>query len=296
MTAIVKEPFADFAAILTLDKCLGPLTTYGVGGTARYFLEPADPDQLANVVRTARTHGIAIRSLGSGANLLVAADVLNCAVVSLAKLNTVERSGNRITAGAGAEMQPLIVQAVEWGLSGLEGLAGIPGTLGGFVAMNAGGKYGEVSHAIESVTVIRPTGECETRLAGSLRFAYRTAALGEDVVAAATFELRPGDPVSLRARRRQILQEKLATQPLGEKSPGCVFKNPPGDSAGRLIEAAGMKNQSVGAARVSEKHTNFILNTGGATVEDILSLIKRVRSEVARACGVTLELELKVWS
>jgi UDP-N-acetylmuramate dehydrogenase len=292
----MTNPFKQLGSIVTTDKELAPLTSLKIGGLARYFIEPDDIEQLAATIRIAAEHDVAIRVLGGGTNLLIAAERLDCAVLSLNRISFVERNRNNIRAGAGAKMPQLIKQSVQWGLSGLEGLSGIPGTAGGFAASNAGGKWGDVADVIDSVTLVHSNGDIEQRAASQLEFGYRHANLGDGIVAAVTFALAPGDADEMTNRCRSILNKKSNEQPLNQRSPGCVFKNPPGGSAGKLIDDAGLKNLSVGDARVSDHHANFIVNTGTATAEEMIRLIELVHDEVDKRSGINLKLELKVWS
>jgi UDP-N-acetylmuramate dehydrogenase len=186
------------------------------------------------------------------------------------------------------------------GLAGLECLAGVPGHLGGGVAMNAGGRYGEIWQSVELVRVIEPDGRAVDLPRAECTPRYRDGGLGERIVSGAVLRLAPATPAEVRERTREYLMEKRRVQPVTEWSAGCVFKNPDparsgGCSAGKLVELAGLKGRTVGDAIVSPLHGNFILNRGAATAADVLALIEIVRAEVAARRGVTLETEVRIW-
>lgn len=267
------------------DHPLAPYTTLKVGGPAEFFVEPRTPEELARVVHAARECDVPWRVLGSGANLLVRDEGVPGAVLRLTRLG--RREGLHVEAGY--SLPRLVKETVSEGLAGLECLAGVPATIGGAVAMNAGGRHGELASAVRSVDVLTPEGAVRTLRGADVGFRYRGTALGRAVVLAADFDLRP-EPAA-RERYEAILGDKKRSQPLGSPNAGCMFKNPPGDHAGRLIDQCGLKGERVGRARVSRKHANFIVNEGGATAGDILGLIDRIRRKVP----VPLELEVLLW-
>ncbi len=267
------------------DAPLARRTTIGVGGPADCLAEPRDEDELAAVFRAARENGLPVKILGSGANLLVRDEGVRGVVVRLARLD--RRDGLHV--GAGFSLPRLVKAAAAEGLAGLEGLAGVPATVGGAIVMNAGGRHGEIGAAVRYVDVMTPQGEFRRRDRDEMGFRYRGAALGGDVVTAVGFDLRPDGDV--RARYESVLSSKKAAQPLDRRSAGCMFRNPPGLSAGKIIEECGLKGARVGGASVSRKHANFIVNEGGATASDVLRLIDYVRDRVP----VALELEVQVW-
>jgi UDP-N-acetylmuramate dehydrogenase len=264
---------------------LAPLTTMKVGGPAEYLVEPRDEDELARVLRVARECEVPVRVLGSGANLLIRDEGVRGAVIRLSRL--AQRDGLHIQAGY--NLTRLVKETVSEGLAGLEVVAGVPATLGGAVRMNAGGRHGETSDCIRYVDIVTPEGERRRLMKKDAGFRYRGNGLGEAIVVAAGFELRP-DP-EVRERYDAILADKKKSQPLGTHNAGCMFKNPPGGSAGRIIDQCGLKGERVGGAHVSRKHANFIVNDGSATASDVLALVERIRSRVP----VPLELEVLVW-
>ncbi|MBI3356626.1 MAG: UDP-N-acetylmuramate dehydrogenase, partial [Nitrospirae bacterium] len=197
-------------------------------------------------------------------------------------------------AEGGVGMPTLIGYAIRRSLAGLEWAAGIPGTVAGCVVMNAGTRLGEMKDSVKAVRVVSPIGEIIERSAAEIEFGYRRAALPAGIVVGVWLQLRPGVQSDIEKVVKDYLHYRRDTQPLTLPSAGCVFKNPPNDSAGRVVEAAGLKGAHVGDAQVSDKHANFIVNQGNASAKDVLALIKKVRAQVARKTGVKLELELKL--
>ena len=191
-------------------------------------------------------------------------------------------------------MPTLIGYAIRRSLTGLEWAAGIPGTVAGCVVMNAGTRLGEMKDAVKAVRIVTPAGTVVECPADTIPFTYRRAQLPPGVVVGVWLQLRPGLRSEIEKVVKDYLHYRRDTQPLMLPSAGCVFKNPPNDSAGRVVEAAGLKGAQVGDAQVSEKHGNFIVNQGEATAKDVLALIRKVRAQVARKTGTKLELELKL--
>jgi UDP-N-acetylmuramate dehydrogenase len=189
----------------------------------------------------------------------------------------------------------LVRESVRRGLAGLEGLAGIPGRLGGIVCMNAGGKRGQIADVVRELTVVDGRGDIRRLAPAEASFGYRRSSLAGVVICDVALELRTEDPIEVRTRLKDAWRSKNATQPMHELSAGCVFKNPPGGSAGALIDRAGLKGRTVGGAQVSQVHANFVVVQPQVTAEDIFTLIGQVRREVARQFGVELELEIEVW-
>jgi len=268
-----------------LDEPLAPYTTMKVGGPADYFVEPRNPDELAAAYRAARDCDLSIRLLGSGANLLIRDEGVRGVVVRLTHLN--RREGLHVEAGY--NFAKLVKETAAEGLSGLECLAGIPAQVGGAIRMNAGGRHGETSSSVKYVDVMTPDGALRRLRRDQVGFRYRGTGLGDAVVVAAGFDLHPLG--GIRERYEEVLAQKKSSQPLGTHNAGCMFKNPPGGHAGRIIDECGLKGLRVGNAHVSEKHANFIENDGGATAADILSLVEKIQ---ARA-PLPLELEVLVW-
>ncbi|MCP9450661.1 MAG: UDP-N-acetylmuramate dehydrogenase [Nitrospira sp.] len=276
------------------DVPLSDYTSFRIGGPADALVEPADLEDLVRVVRQSHERNVPVFVLG-GTNLLVRDKGIRGVVVSLARLRTIkEEPGSVLYAEAGVGMPTLIGYAIRRSLKGLEWAAGIPGTVGGCVVMNAGTKLGEMKDVIKAVRIVTPRGAVKEREGREIVFGYRRAKLPAGVVAGVWLQLAPGVRSELERTVKDYLRYRRETQPLTLPSAGCVFKNPPDDSAGRVVEAAGLKGIHVGDAEVSAKHANFIVNRGHASAKDVLALIRKVRGEVRRKTGVRLELELKV--
>ncbi|MDQ1712445.1 MAG: UDP-N-acetylmuramate dehydrogenase [Frankiaceae bacterium] len=281
---------------VTEGQPLGPWTTLGVGGRARVFVEPASPAELAIVLAEMGDEPLLV--VGRGSNLLVADAGWDGVALRLgAGFKWQRRSGAEVGAGGGTSMPALAAWLATEGLAGLEFAAGIPATVGGSVRMNAGAHGGQTADTLVSVTVASPADplgvECDP---GDLAFGYRQSALPpRSVVTAARWALHDDDPAAIRARLDELRAWRRATQPLRQRNCGSVFTNPPGDSAGRLIEAAGLKGRAVGGASVSEKHANFVVVTPGeTTAADVVALIHLVRDEVAARGGPLLEPEVRM--
>ena len=289
--------FSEFAGRIEHDVPLSPLTWFKLGGCARHVYRPAEEDQLARMVGRAHCDDIPTRVLGGGANVLIRDDGVDGVVVRLddAVFQKVEYQGERVIAAGGADLMRLTRECARRGLAGLECMAGIPGTVGGAIRMNAGGKHGAIGETVSSARLLTPEGDLEVLRAEQLGFGYRRSAVGPRIVLSAELQLRQDDPRRVLARYEDIWECKKTSQPFGENSAGCVFKNPPGESAGRLIDEAGMKGESIGGARVSREHANFIVTRKGATADDVLRLMDRIRQTVRRQSGIELELEIDIW-
>ncbi len=277
---------------------LATYTTLGVGGPALALVLPRSVEAITSLVRA--LGAIPWWVVGRGSNLLVPDEGLPGVVIllgrSLSRITVLAADEHqvRVRVQAGCSLARLIRWCVEQGFAGLEFLAGVPGTVGGAVAMNAGAWGREIGERLESLLLMTPDGALQERSAADIGFAYRHAALAGAVVLEAVFRLRLGDPATVDDACQAFLQRRLAKQPLQAASAGSFFKNPAGTPAGQLIERAGLKGVSVGGAKVSEKHANFIVNTGGATAADIHALMQLVQRRVAEVCGVMLEPEVRL--
>ncbi len=289
--------FEGLEAIVKTDVPLAPYTWLRIGGPASFLIEPGNVEELGEVVKRCRENEIPTYALGSGANVLVDDAGVKGAVIRFGagQFSDVRADERGLVAGAGTDMGKLVLRCVREGRSGLEGLTGIPGTVGGCVRMNAGGAFGDIGNAIESVQVMTDAGEIFTRYRGDLAFAYRSTNITAKFILAAEFRLLSDDPHRILKQVKQIWIYKKNTQPLGRGNAGCVFKNPRGLSAGALIDKAGLKERRVGGAHVSSKHANFILADAGTNASDVLKLINVIREEVYRKFEVYLELEIEVW-
>ncbi len=287
----------DFSDILEYNKPLAPLTWLKVGGPAQYFLEPTSVNELVAVIRCCHENKIPVRMLGGGSNLLIRDDGVSGAVLHLANeaFSEITVEGTEVKAGAGALLSNVISHSVKAGLAGLENLAGIPGTIGGALRGNAGGRSGDIGQFVKSVRVVTLSGEIFTRTDDELSFGYRASSINELAIIDAVFGLAEDDPDEITRRMRTLWIMKKATQPLGFQSAGCIFKNPRGLSAGALIEQAGLKGTKIGHASISDRHANFIITEDAATFEDVHRLINLAKSRVTEQFGVELELELQIW-
>lgn len=269
-------------------------TSFHIGGPADVLVEPADVEDVVRLAKQTHEQKLPIFVLG-GTNLLVRDKGIRGVVVSLEKLRAIkEEPGSVVYVEGGVGMPTLIGHAIRRALGGLEWAAGIPGTVAGCVVMNAGTRLGEMKDSVKAVRMVSPNGALIDCPAEAIEFRYRRATLPPGVVVGVWLQLRPGVRADIEKVVKDYLHYRRDTQPLTLPSAGCVFKNPPNDSAGRVVEAAGLKGTSVGDAQVSTKHGNFIVNQGHASAADVLSLIKKVRAQIARTMGIKLELELKV--
>ena len=273
-------------------------TTFRVGGPVTLMALPRSVEELSTAVFLAKEAGIEPFFLGRGSNLLVADRGAEAFLIKLAGgLDRLELLGeNSLYVGAGVTLAQAAVFALEHALTGLEFAHGIPGTLGGGVFMNAGAYDGELSQVISWADVLDETGR-RFRLEGpDLELGYRTSVFSRKpwVVTGARLDLTPGDPAAIRARMEDLSHRRRSKQPLEFPSAGSTFKRPAGHFAGALIQEAGLKGVRIGGAQVSEKHAGFVVNTGGATSDDILSLIRLVRDTVLEKTGVLLEPEVRM--
>jgi UDP-N-acetylmuramate dehydrogenase len=279
-------------------------TSFGIGGPADFLAYPEDREDLGRLLREIAKHGLPYFILGGGTNLLVKDGGFRGVAISLKcmKAIRIEREyrsigGNFavVYAEAGAALAKLLAFTVDEGLTGLEFAAGIPGTVGGAVRMNAGTAAGELGDVTETVTLLAPDGTQNVCEKEELGFGYRTTSIPEGhLVLDVSLILRRNDKNRISAKVREQLDSRKKRQPLGLPNAGSIFKNPQEEAAGRLIEEAGMKGKAVGGAQVSEKHTNFIVNRGNATAADVLKLMELVRQAVLEARGVRLEPEITI--
>ena len=302
----LATPFSDLDYV-EHDAPLAPLTWYRIGGPAKYLVRPRSADELAEAARRCAEEGIPIRVLGFGANLLVDDAGVGAAVFRLDdehwRTFDVKNDGGRVTLrlGAGFDMQKMVLECCREGLAGVEHMAGIYGTVGGGVCMNAGGRFGDLGDAVEAVEVMAADGSAFTRTRDDLHFGYRTSNIVSPFITAATLELSEDDPVRVTERTKEVWMYKRSSQPLGAKSCGCAFTNPPPAadgtprSAGRLIDEAGCKGLRVGNAEVSQKHANFIVAHKPCPSADVIALMDKIRRRVEDQFGVRLESEVKIW-
>jgi len=292
--ADVRAAMVGVRGSVSFQAPLRAYTSFKIGGPADVLVEPADIEDVCLVVQQARARKIPCLVLG-GTNLLIRDGGIRGIVMSLARLRRiVEEPGSVLYAEGGVGMPTLIGYAIRHSLEGLEWAAGIPGTVAGCVVMNAGTKLGEMKDSVKAVRMVNMKGQVVDVEAAQVKFEYRKALLPRGIVVGVWVQLRQGVRSEIERVVKDYLRYRRDTQPLAMASAGCVFKNPPSDSAGRLIEAAGLKGARVGDAEVSMKHANFVVNRGQARAADVTALIGKVRSAIRRLTGVRLDLELKI--
>jgi len=315
----------DWPCVALRRAELAGRTTMRVGGQAEWLLEPATPAEFEDAWRAAHDRGLPVRVLGGGANVVIDDGVLRGVVLTTERMRRVFRpmqadggdaleedasraqmalpdpaEDPRLVAWAGCTLPALLRAARDLGYAGLEGIVGVPGHVGGGVAMNAGGRWGEMWDVVERVRVLEPDGttlelareECTPR--------YRNGGLGERVVVGAVLRFTPEPRASIEARMKEYLLAKNSVQPVTEWSAGCIFKNPDpeasgGRSAGQLVDECGGKERSRGDAVVSPLHGNFIVNRGAASATDVFTLMEDLQDLVAQRTGLHLEFEVKRW-
>ena len=293
----MTKSIEDFSEILQRDEPLSLHTWLKLGGPAQYFVTPRTEAELLDVITTCRSQQLPVHILGSGSNLLVREEGVQGVVIKVVEplLGEVTVDGTSLTAGGGTLLSHVVAEAVRAGLGGIEYLVGIPGTIAGAVVGNSGGRTGDIGQLITSVKVLTQDNEVAVRRGDELSFSYRRSSIQDLLVLSATLELIRDDSEELTRRMRKNWIMKRSTQPLADQSAGCIFRNPRGLSAGALIEQCGLKGLSVGKARISERHANFIVTETGATSKDVEQLIGRIQKAVAEKFAVELELEIKVW-
>ncbi len=282
---------------LRSDTSLAALTSLGIGGTTDLLLI-REHRHLPELIRLLRAAGIAYRFLGGGTNVLIRDGELPWVVLQLtSRQPDVRLEGSFVWVDAAADLGRTVTLSAKSNLGGMEGLIGVPGSMGGALRMNAGAYGTQIGTFVREVEVFRAaSGRIETLRGNEIRFDYRhTSFAPDDIMLAVKLEL-PSKPYAEILQGIRICNEKRrASQPLTQKSAGCIFKNPPGASAGGMIDELGLKGYAVGDARVSDRHANFFINAGCASCSDMLALIEQVRERVRRAFGVELEEEVIAW-
>jgi UDP-N-acetylmuramate dehydrogenase len=281
-----------------LGEPLAARTSFGIGGPAEYFAEMANPQTIEVALEGCRLRGIPHLLLGAGTNLLIADAGVEGLVIRVVNRDY-EVDGIRVRAGAGLKMMRLARIAADANLRGFEFAIGVPGTVGGAVYQNAGCWGSELREVLVEARGFQPGADRRTWSVEDLQFGYRTSALRDgplrgSLVIDATIKLERGDGEEAKRLMAKLTSERNQTQPIKTKNCGSVFMNPPGDSAGRLIQAAGLKGAREGAAVISQLHGNFIVNEGGATAVDVAALIERARATVMHRFGVELEREVEL--
>ncbi|RMF58493.1 MAG: UDP-N-acetylmuramate dehydrogenase [Calditrichaeota bacterium] len=293
---VVRQIKEEYPEDCWLNEPLAPHTSYQVGGPADAFFKPTSIDDLEQVVRLCLHHKVPFYVLGKGANILVHDDGFRGVVITLERCcHQLFHEGNLLYVGSGCTVQELVEYCENHGLAGLDYLSGIPGTVGGALRMNAGAFVGEIGDRVLRIDALNEKGQRVQIHNEEAQFGYRRAdGLVNKILLGCWLIVEPGDPRRLKEAREDYLRRRAEKQPLEYPSCGSVFKRPPGDYAGRLIEAAGCKGLRVGGAMVSPKHANFIVNVENATARDIYELIVLVQEKVYQQFQVWLELEVKL--
>lgn len=278
------------------DEPMSRHTSFGLGGPADLFLTPESPGAFKDAVAFLADERVTLRILGRGSNVLVRSGGIDGAVVGVERAFVgLSREGDTVTAGSGVDLARLLSFCADGGLGGIEGLAGIPGSVGGAIVTNAGSFGVSMGDRLLHVVLFKPGQNAVRVPVGEIEIRYRRSVLpAGSVIEEIAVALEPRNPAIVAARQREVLESKWRTQPVGMRSAGCVFRNPEGSAAGRLIDAAGLKGTRVGGAVVSDLHANYILNDRGATPEDVETLIGLVRERVREHAGITLELEVEI--
>jgi len=295
VNAAFEALIGNIAGDARLKEPMSRHTSWRIGGPAALFVVADTLGDLNRITATLLDEDVPFTVVGKGTNLLVADAGYDGAVVVLGKeFKRHEIDGEHIRAGAGAMLAAMVQDAFKEGLEGLAFAVGIPGTFGGALAMNAGAQDVWIGAITESVTIYVP-GEGLRRLRGAeVPWAYRSSGLDRlGIIVEGEVRVSEGDPVRIRAEMERYFKNRKASQPLSQPNAGSVFRNPEGDSAGRLIEACGLKGLAVGGAAVSEKHANFIVNEGGATAADVVILMRQVSEAVKRDHGIELRPEIR---
>jgi UDP-N-acetylmuramate dehydrogenase len=290
----LRSLLSGITGIIRFDEPMSRYTSFRIGGPADAYVEPADIQSLQQLMTRASAEETPVFVMG-GTNLLVRDGGIQGIVVRLVKLDRIEEPEEGILYAEGGVLMPRLLKWVtQRGLTGLEFAAGIPGTVAGCVVMNAGTRFGEMKEVVRKIRLVTMTGAIVDIAGAEAGYSYRRSQLPQGVVVGAWLGLQPGAQAKIDSSVKESLHRRKTTQPIEMPNAGCVFKNPAGDSAGRLIEAAGLKGARIGDAQISTKHANFIVNRGHATAADTEALIRLVGTTVADKFGTTLELEVQI--
>ena len=289
--------FSEFKAVLRKNVPLAMHTWMQLGGPAEYFAEPRTTEELVGLLKIAHEKNLSIRTLGAGSNLLVPDEGVSGLVVRFTapEFSEIRSEGNRVIAGSGAKLGRVVTHSVHAGLSGIEGLIGIPGTVGGALVANAGTNNDDIGMAVESVKIITDSGEIRELTRNEILFEYRRSSLEETIILSATLALHEEDSAELSKRLQKLWIFRKTSQPMGHQCTGLVFKNPRGMIAGEQIERAGLKGTRIGGAVISERNANFIVVEAECTSSDVSRLIELVQTQVQRRLDIELEVGLEIW-
>lgn len=279
---------------IAFGEPLAPITSFRIGGPADFYIEPSSREEVVGLSKYFGSQNFPFIIIGNGSNILVSDDGYRGAVINLEKGFThVRKDGDRIIAGAGIRMSKFVDFCIESEMKGAEMLAGIPGTLGGAIIMNAGAYEGAISDHLIDVTIVRDDQILIVSKAEA-GFTYRTSDLQRDIIIEASFTFEEGNKEELHARRKELIVKRNISQPTTFPNAGSIFKNPSNTFAAKLIEETGLKGFTIGGAEVSKVHANFIINKGGARAEEVVAVMRHVRKVVEEKFGVTLQPEVKL--
>lgn len=280
-----------------LNEPLENYTTLKIAGRAKFFIEPKDINDLKLLLSLLRRYKIPLRIIGAGSNILVSDKGVDAAVIRLDSpyFNRLSLKNGYLEVGSGVGLNEVVLATQRRGLSGVEFLAGIPGTIGGALAMNAGIPQANIAQTVKDITVMDYYGNIKTLNKKDIKFSYRSSHLSRYIILSARLKLVKKNKRKIKDEINKYLNYRHITQDLSLPSCGCIFKNPRGDSAGRLIDLCGLKGKRIGDAFVSLKHANFILNLGNAKAGDVFKLMDLIKKKVKKRFNVTLEPEIKIW-
>lgn len=287
----------DLLHLVRTDEPLGPLVWLGIGGPARYFAEPVEPDDVQKLIRAANEFDLPVRILGGGSNLLVRESGFDGLVISMSGPATsgIEITGNKMTVGAGAKLSHAVIKAVGAGLGGVEHLVGIPGTVGGAVVGNASSDGRDIGSVVESVTVLERSGELRTLNQEQAGFSHRKSSLVGLAILSVTFDLESADVTALTKRMQKLWIGRNASRPSEEPRIAMPFVEPDEMSVSDLLHQVGLAGVREGEVSIDTQHPQFLIARSGATSEQCMKLIERVREQVLLQTGIDLQLDLQIW-
>ncbi len=292
----IKDAILSLCEKVSFNEPMKKHTTFKIGGCADIFCEPKNADELKKLIDFFKSNSIPHTVIGNGSNLLVSDKGVRGAVIKTgSRMAEININGDTITAGAGALLSRLARIATEEGLSGMECISGIPGSVGGALYMNAGAYGAEISDITESVTYLMPNGELVCSPRNDLKLEYRNTSFMENsgIIVSCVLRLKRGNKERIAADMAEITKRRIDKQPIELPSAGSFFKRPEGHFAGKLIEDCGLKGYSVGGAKISEKHAGFVVNFNNASAADVIGVMNGVRDKVYSETGVTLEPEVR---
>lgn len=284
----------EFGEVLK-NVSLKKYSSFGMGGEAEYLVKPYDTDSLVNLIKYLKENNMKYYILGNGTNILFDDEDFDGVIIKLDNFKDISFEDNLVTCGSGANLASLVRKTIEEGFTSLYFAAMIPGSVGGSVVGNAGCYGHEIMHYLKSVEVVDQEGNVKVIPKEDIEYGYRYTSLkGKYIILNATFVVSKGDVNLAKESIKEKNEQRINTQPLDKRNVGSIFRNPEGDSAGRLIDELGLKGYKIGGAMVSEKHANFIINEDNATFEDVTSLIKFIQKKVKKAYDIDLVTEVQI--